>query len=89
MEVNKQSINRKFVLWEIAIAKFAVVIAVLLSLVLFLFSNLLSDSFAGVPVTFIGALKYALSSFVGVFSMFSVLNVFGSLIALIRLQLKS
>ncbi len=89
MEVNKQSINRKFVLWEIAIAKLSAVIAVLLSIVLFLFSNLLPDSFASEPVSFIGALKYALSSFVGVFSLFSVFNIFGSLIALIRLQLKS
>ncbi len=89
MEGKNQSVSRKFFLWEIAIAKISGVIAVLLSLVLFLFGNFFTKSSTSDPVTILGTFKYALSSFVGLFVVFSVINIISSLIALIRLRLKS
>ena len=89
MDVNNQTIFGKFLLWEIAIAKISAGIAIALSLVFISFSFLTPSFFTNEPFTFIALLKYSFSSFIGLFVMFSLINILSSFVVVIRLKLKA
>ena len=88
-EVNNQTIFERFLLWEIAIAKISAGIAIALSLVLIIFSVLTPSFFKDEHITFIVLFKYCVSSFVGLFVMFSLINIISSFIGVIRLKFKA
>ena len=68
----------KFFQWQIAIFKFAFVLAILLSTGFFVIGNTLAVNFINEAPSLINSLLYGLRTFLALLLTFSIVNIFGT-----------
>ena len=71
-----KSVFKSFIQWEIAVAKFSVVIGTILGIVLFVFGNTLGQTVTDDSVGVLEAILYLLRTTLALFLFGSLLNVF-------------